>query len=329
MLKLTGYTSWGTDPEGFFKRDGIIIGSEKLIPENGISVQNRGKIVRDGIQFELNPDSSYSPFALAQHIGSLLAEADRLAKQGGAELCWDGLVEVSREEINSLAPASQVLGCMPSQNVYGAPPINVDPKEYRKRSTGGHIHAGVYAGAAAFVEGVPLFDIFVGNTLVLLDRDPGAAERRENYGRAGECRFPKYGLEYRTPSNFWLRDPSLMLLTFGLADVAMTIFSLYVGGHKKEWNWLIENVNIDNFVTAINTNNWDLARANFAVLEPFLRDNLPATGFQLTRDNLDKFIRFAETVRDGGIEHYFPTETIVQRWQQLPYVPFETFLTKL
>lgn len=333
MLGQYYNVTWGTDPEAFFKKDGQIIGSERIIPENGVNMRLNGKIVRDGVQFELNPSASQSIQALGTNISILLQEANRLAKKNGAELCFDGLVEVSRKELDGLAPRSRILGCQPSQNVYGASPINVDPVEYRKRSSGGHIHAGIFDDAVRNnrITGVPLFDLFVGNTGVLLDRDPGAAERRQNYGRAGECRLQDHGLEYRTPSNFWIRDYSLMSLVYGMSALAISILYQKAYNQNKEWDALVAAINIEDVITAINTNNFDLALANFEKLIPFLEKNLPPTPvpFQLTPGNLRKFVTFAQDVNANGIEKYFPTEGIVERWVPAKFREFNLFLQQV
>jgi hypothetical protein len=205
MLNPRIAPEFGSDPEAFFERKGQIIGSEKLIPKQGINTR-AGRIVRDGVQFELNPGSG-TVNQLATNIGRLFSAVQRrLDKNPGVSICFDGLVEVSADELASLSPATRILGCMPSQNAYQNRPINVDPVLYRKRSSGGHIHIGTRD--RKFREqrqrAVYVFDILIGNSTVLLDRDPGAAERRENYGRAGEFRTPSHGLDYRTTSNFWL-----------------------------------------------------------------------------------------------------------------------------
>jgi len=50
-------------------------------------------------------------------------------------------------------------------------------------------------------------DYLLGVWSVLHDTD---MRRRELYGAAGAYRPKKYGVEYRTMSNFWLRSPQLM-----------------------------------------------------------------------------------------------------------------------
>jgi hypothetical protein len=317
MLNPNNTPRFGTDPEAFLSKNGAIVGSEKLIPEKGIRTY-AGKVVRDGVQFELNPVSSNSIQELGSNIGHLLQHVAKRANKLKLSLNFDGLVEVSRKELDSLSPGSRVLGCMPSYNVYEERPITVNPVLYRKRSAGGHIHNGIRHPLLMQERRrmVPYYDIFVGTGTVLLDRDPGAVERRENYGRAGECRFPDHGLEYRTTSNFWLRNYALMSFTFGMAAIAYEVAFQCLGGNNALQNSLQKAVNIKRIVQAIDDNDFDLALRNFKKLVPFLKRNLPAAGYPLNPKNLDNFIGFAQDVNARSIEEYFPTEDIVENWQR-------------
>lgn len=326
---------WGSDPEAFFQREGQIIGSERLIPERGFAVRGN-KIIRDGVQFEMNPAASQTIEGLGYNVGQLFAQLKRhLKKNPDITCCFDGLVEVSQPELDGLSPATRVLGCMPSHNFYGSKAIDVDPLLYRKRSSGGHIHMGLsypiytLGGVSDYRSRlVPLCDIFVGNSCVLLDRDPGAAERRENYGRAGEYRLPQHGLEYRTTSNFWLRDFSLMSFTFGMAAVAISVLNDTLRGQDLEQQ-LVNVVDIEQVARAINTNDFDLALLNFRAIQPFLATHLPPTGFPLSPNTLDKFISFATDVRHNSIATYFPTDNIVNNWQSGVFNSFELLLSKV
>lgn len=334
MINPVRQITWGTDPEGFFQRNGQIIGSEKLIPEYGLSV-GRGKIVRDGVQFELNPATGDTIRHLGQNITSLFNQmAQTLRLNPDVSLNFAGLVEVSKTELDSLSPSTRILGCMPSYNMYGAKPIDVDPTSYRKRSSGGHIHMGlavpIFDPHTKTPDNrqrlVPLLDIFVGNLAVLLDRDPGAKERRENYGRAGEYRLPKHGLEYRTTSNFWLRDYTLMNFTFGMASAAIAVLqqSLYNDIEKE----LVDTVDISKVVEAINTNDFELAMKNALIIAPFISKHF-TNEFPLDGNNFDRFLQFAENVKSRGMDRYLPTETISLRWQSGIYEDFRTFLERV
>lgn len=336
MLNPKTSTTWGTDPEGFFQRKGQIIGSERLIPEEGL-LNGKSKIVRDGVQFELNPATGETVRQLGMNISVLFQTMrDTLRKNSDVNLCFDGLVEVSQKELDSLSPATRILGCMPSYNIYGMKPIDVDPIAYRKRSSGGHIHMGLTLPIFdPFLSDpdnrqrlVPLMDIFVGAFAVLLDRDPGAAERRENYGRAGEFRMPKHGLEYRTTSNFWLRDFRLMSFTFGMAQIAISVLAESLTGNDIEEE-LVKVVDIERVIRAINTNDFDLALEHVRAITPFLQKYLPEQGFVLNPQSVGKFTEFAQDVRARGIERYFPTEQIVDNWCANHYEDFATFLQKV
>ena len=326
--------TYGTDPEAFFERNGAIIGSEKILHKRGLkSGYGPPVVVRDGVQFEFNPQYSHSVAGLAENLSNGF-KALQIHMKGypDVSLCFRGLVEVSREELDSLTKRSRVLGCQPSNNAYGENPITVNVKTYRKRSSGGHAHFGLSTLPRIFgkyeeerARVVSLFDIFVGNSCVMFDRDPGAAERRENYGRAGEYRLQPHGLEYRTLSNFWLRNYSLMSFVFGMGNFSVSVLNTTLTTDQNLEQELIDTVNIGNFIKAIDTNDYDLARTNFDSIRPFLVKNLPQHGFPLTPNNLDRFLTFTEGVRDEGFDAFFHGD-IMDHWCAGKKVEFTDFL---
>lgn len=83
---------------------------------------------------------------------------------------------------------------------------------------GGHIHIGVKrSGLTAAV--MALFcDKYIGLLLVEHDKQP---KRRGLFGAAGTYRHKPYGVEYRTPSNFWaINDDARIVATSGAERVA-------------------------------------------------------------------------------------------------------------
>jgi hypothetical protein len=323
--------SYGADPEGFFRDKGTkkIVGSEKVFGSEGLGATPYGSplVIQDGVQFELNPTSSYANtrylgYNVSRSLVALVTHLDTYKNH--IEVCWDGVVEVDREELDSLGSKARELGCQPSMNIYGPKPLTVDVATYRKRSAGGHLHFGV-EGTSIFwpikqiderSRLIPLLDIFVGNTAVLFDRDPKAAERRENYGRAGEYRLPKYGVEYRTLSNFWLRNYTLLSLMCGMADIAIQTLVHTLDGEDLEGE-LVEIVNLDHFIEAINTNNFDLALKNFQTIIPFLdkhyrKDFISA----MNQDTIPILLKVAQGVREVGLETYFPEDPLIHWCRQ-------------
>ena len=323
MLQVPNGVWYGADPEAFLMRDRRIIGSEKVIPEDGLRYRG-GKpiIVRDGVQIELNPPASPHVTTLGKRITQgMQTLVKHLMQYPGVSCCWDGVVEVSRDELDSLSPGSRILGCQPSKNAYGEKPITVDVRTYRKRSAGGHLHFGSLGRLSDNVSAlVAPYDIFIGNACVMLDRDPLAAERRENYGRAGEYREPAYGLEYRTLSNFWLRNYALLDLVTGLANIAIAV----VNDPSVE-DELIAQVDVSNFIKAIDTNDYELAKYNFNTIRPLLAKHLPPVGFPLSPATLDTFLVFCDGVRDRGLTHFFPQDP-VKSWCAGKQVSFTAFL---
>lgn len=68
----------------------------------------------------------------------------------------------------------------------------------------GHIHIGYdNPNQKTSEQIVYAMDAILGLESILLDKDD---RRKEMYGKAGCFRFKKYGVEYRTLSNFWIKD---------------------------------------------------------------------------------------------------------------------------
>lgn len=304
----------GVDPELFLKLDGKPIGSERVVPAGA------GLVVRDGFQVEFNPPASMSISVLGSWISKCFSELDRMVKlHPGVEISFDEVVDVDMEELNSLSERSRILGSGPSFNVYGTKPLKCDRDTYLVRSAAGHMHFGLRG--PLFDERVRLaswLDVFVGNTLVLVDREPRAAERRENYGRAGEYRIPNYGLEYRTPSNFWLRSYTMMDFAFRLADMAIGVVQDGIDGGDLE-SRLIEVVDINRVIEAIDTNNIELAKENFKDISKV------HTGFQLAFGS--RFIKWFKYVADkNNWDGYSLSLNPVEYWIRSKQVPFESHL---
>jgi len=317
----------GSDPEFFYaNKQGVVIGSEKVLPKEGISM-GEGKIIRDGVQAELNPEPRLCREQLAGNIRSCFQKIKE--QMAGKELLYINfkeVVEVSQKEMDELSDESKVFGCAPSNNIYtGKSIIKFDPKVYRYRSAGGHIHlgkwtksmigeyndlTGIFADINTALDDpkrtVPILDLIVGNTCVLVDRDPLAIERRKVYGKAGEYRTPPHGIEYRTLSNFWLKCYPLMGFVMGLARLAVLIVA---NDRDKE---LLSKVKIENVAKAINENNFELAYKNFKKIEKPLLDMIP-DGFDnsipITKNTIKEFKHFLTKdlsywFKEDSLEHW-------------------------
>jgi hypothetical protein len=323
------YVTFGCDPEFFFERDGQVIGSEKVLAEKPNPPRKRNpygyydpipnelisyrRFVQDGVQAELNPHGNGCRANLAYSMAACFKVLKtHLAEMPGVSVSFKSMVEVSPEELDSLSPRSKALGCLPSLNIYeeGAT-VGVDGHTYRKRTAGGHIHLGLEGLLKSnAVKLVPILDLLVGNTSVLIDRDPHAAERRLHYGRAGEYRLPSHGLEYRTLSNFWMRSYQLMSLVMGLSRMSVAVLNtsqtLHGWDSVKE---LMKDVDQQKVRAAINHNDRFLAWENFQPVQAFIKKHVTyEQGMGLEKDSLRAFEYFLSRIDSEGIEVWFPED---------------------
>ncbi len=281
----------GSDPEFFLKKDGKIIGAEKVLSmfDDNKFRSDRGKVIIDGVQAELNPQPSYCRNIASGNIFNVISQFEKILPED-IKICLDQTVDIEKEELDSLIPDNRFFGCTPSYNVYGDNPIGIkDASKYYKRSAGGHIHIGVHPDGVSHTgldpkRLVPILDIIVGNTAVLLDRSEGNIERRKHYGRAGEYRTPSHGLEYRTLSNFWLYNHTLMHLMFGLVRQAV---SYTVNGRAGD---IMALVNQEDIVRAINNNDFDLAMSNFKKLIPLFEELEWSDSLPMNRTTIVPFL---------------------------------------
>lgn len=209
----------GADPELFVKKkkekenffwcaDGLIPGSK----EEPFKVKG-GAIQVDGMAVEFNINPVKTKLQFESNIKSVVTE---LRKYLGPDYSlWAVPVANFREKDFDEAPKkAKILGCEPDWNAYKED-INPAPDSKHKFRTGaGHIHIGWGSGfdtrdpnlLDACFHLVKFMDKNIGEPLSSVSGD---WKRRELYGDLGAFRPKSYGLEYRTPSNFWLTNRKL------------------------------------------------------------------------------------------------------------------------
>lgn len=353
-----------------------IIPAEGLKVKPGLGIfsdpASGSSIVLDGVQIELHPNPTTCRANLANELARIFQTLkNHLKTTPDLSASFTGVVEVSQKEMNSLSENSKKLGCLPSKNIY-RPTATINVADgHLVRSAGGHIHLGdpirtfltdwknqpgfgKYNLQVLMSKRSPypppshpylpdrevllaqILDLCVGNIGVLLDRDPRAAQRRELYGRAGEYRTPKWGFEYRTLSNFWLRSYPLMSHMLGLVRLAFYIIwnqwdpsdlehgqevhnknhwiCFNVGETRRFTPWpsydtLMKRVDLAKVERAINTNDWDLAYENWKILRDFVGKHVP---FDLSSTiysgSVDVFDFYLRKVKEKGIEYWYPED---------------------
>lgn len=213
----------GWDPE-IFVEDGLgtMIPAFNFLPskDKGIAT-GMGTAYYDGFQaeFTTKPDNchGYGIDYLRAGLQTVLQQARKYNPK--AKLSLKSVYRIPEPILASASDDHVALGCKPSKNAYGNPPFQ--PEDCRMlpyRVAGGHIHfASLFNTDEEVVKAVKAMDIFLAIPCVAIFDGVDDPLRREFYGRAGEFRRPKYGVEYRTLSNAWLCDPKLC---HGIMDMA-------------------------------------------------------------------------------------------------------------
>lgn len=324
----------GTDPELFIVKVGkktgkrYIAGCEEVVPIKGLGEGTYGKVARDGVQAELHPHPSTCRETLSTNILVALNNLKvAIDAKPGYDIDFRRVVHIGEKALQRLNPDNQVLGCAPSMNFYGTPQIQVDGREMRMRSGSGHFHIGSQYITNGFISPnrlVPILDLVAGIPSVLLTRETAEEEarRREFYGRAGEYRLPKHGLEYRTLSNFWLRSYILYHLMAGQVRNGTNICYTAVQGKVNNFGFhqcdlaaeddLLKNFDAGAVSEAINKNDFKAAMDIWkGVVRPVLARIDTTTG--IGEKNIEAF----EFLVDQGLNKFFPdtADKILSGWQ--------------
>lgn len=300
--------SFGADPEFFFSKGGKVIGAEKVLDPKG-----EGYLTIDGVQGEFNVVPNTCRQSFSTNLSLCFNQLAVALQAKGVTADFSQMVSVTPKEMKSLSKQSQQFGCEPSENAYERTEISVkDASKYMKRSAGGHIHIGHNGDPklmTAFqnpAKVVRMLDILLGNTCVLIDKDPGNVERRKLYGKAGEYRLPAHGLEYRTLSNFWLRSYQIMSFVLGMAR-----FAVNASLSEEFERDILALVDMDNIRKAIDTNDFDLALKNFMAIAELVQntsyETSPGTG-PLEGIRMERFMYFIER----GLDWFSPD--VLDHW---------------
>lgn len=213
------------DPEIFLEDgNGNILPAFDLLPKQNKIQLESSQFYRDGFAAEMSPSPRRCHQEVIQGVASVLFSmlATARSKAPGAQLSARSFVEIPDDVMAKAKDSDVALGCERSENIYGVGGFTIDnPRDLRYRMAGGHIHLGSHAIAPWLHKHaepiIRAMDAFCGVPSVALFAGIEDPRRRSYYGRAGEFRFQKHGLEYRTLSNAWMTDPMFAHLVFNMA----------------------------------------------------------------------------------------------------------------
>lgn len=210
---MSSYFTAGSDVEVFLinKKSDIVsavglIGGTKAEPKP----VPRGAVQEDNVTAEFNIVPAKSSSEFVENLTTVLNELNKIASNHGLTYHVKDVYEFSAKELDN--PQAQTFGCDPDYNLYTNsqnPPVDREAIG-NIRVAGGHVHFGFdnpEEHPLLRIRTIQWADILIGLPLAYIEP---ASIRRNFYGKAGSFRWKEYGVEYRTPSNFWITNRKLM-----------------------------------------------------------------------------------------------------------------------
>lgn len=204
----------GADPELFLEKDGEVISAEGLIggtKEEPKAISDEGHCIQeDNVMIEFNIPASRTAVDFRNNINFVKDYLVALAKIQGGKLNFSASAELAPKYLKT--EQAMLFGCDPDFSVHLKAQNTPPESTGTLRTCGGHIHIGYENPEQETSEKIIYaMDFVLGLESINLDPDD---RRREMYGNAGCFRFKKYGVEYRTLSNFWIKTDELMEWAF-------------------------------------------------------------------------------------------------------------------
>lgn len=230
----------GADPEVFMtKAEQIVsavgkIGGSKYEP---LQVDNYGHALQEdnvAIEYNIPPATTREKFIESNTYMINLIKNKLKEKENDADISIVDSFFFPVEQLRN--KQARTFGCEPDYNVWlggsVTPPVNRRGIT-NLRTCGGHIHISwPDPDRDTQMRVVQWMDLLFSVPISTIEP---AGNRRALYGKAGCYRPKKYGVEYRTPSNFWLTDPDLMGFAFDCAVKAVenTLSNIYFSATGK------------------------------------------------------------------------------------------------
>lgn len=226
--------TFGADPEIFISKNGKPVSAHGLIAgtkKEPFKVEN-GAVQVDGmaLEFNIDPVPSADFVRFNNNIVKVLAQLKVLAKARDPKINFklQPVADFGEEYLAAQPDEAKELGCDPDYNAYTLQENPRPDGDRPFRTAAGHLHIGW--GADIPVDNpehmkicaklVKNLDKTVGMFMTFLDREP---RRRELYGKAGAFRPKPYGVEYRQPSNVWLKSKTTRKLVHILMNEAINL----------------------------------------------------------------------------------------------------------
>jgi hypothetical protein len=199
----------GADPELFVTNAGEVVSAHELVPgdkKNPYKV-HKGAVQVDGTALEFNIDPAATEDEFVTNVQTVMRQLRDMVPTN-YEFLLEPSVLFSDSTWGTIPESAKQLGCDPDYSAWFMAMNMPPPVNKPMRTASGHVHLGVgkldFDAAGALAREM---DYYLGIFTLDYDKDES---RRSMYGKAGAFREKPYGIEYRTPSNAWLRSESIM-----------------------------------------------------------------------------------------------------------------------
>jgi hypothetical protein len=215
--------SYGADPEFFLEdnKGSIVSALDVGVPPKEKAIElNTCKIFADNVAVEFNINPQVSRTGFIATIENSTKELERfIQKEFGLKL--SDKIDHEFADTQLKKPGAMEFSCREDFSALTFSSCQrIDPALVGGlRTVGGHLHLGLSQATGDHIGHdrryyfVRFLDMYAG--LYSASIEPPNS-RRTLYGQASKFRFTGYGLEYRTPSNFWLPKNSKRNLTSDL-----------------------------------------------------------------------------------------------------------------
>jgi hypothetical protein len=213
-----GKVTVGADPEVWL----VDISTGKIIPSCGLiggtkqcplplkkGLAKGFTVQEDNVSVEFNIPPAHNLEQFCSYMSTATSALNEyLSSKGPYSFTIASQHQFKKADLNS--DQAKLFGCAKDFDAYsngGEFPV-VDPKTLRTsfggwRFAGGHVHIGYQADDVPPFVAAAFADYFIGMRTISQDNQ---SKRRNLYGQPGRYRPTSYGIEYRTPSNFWIMD---------------------------------------------------------------------------------------------------------------------------
>jgi hypothetical protein len=234
----------GSDPEVFVKslKTGEIIPADKVAPSKKApaSLPCGSKFFYDGFGLEFNPAPVEDVDGFVTIVDKSLEELEAYLQEKNCTMVITPTVATPRSLLLQAVEEAQMFGCDPDQSVYAMgvlkKPAIKDARSHYYRYAGGHLHIGLpdmlpqrhdcgqpftfmssfegwkckkcnkLANTASLQRVIVALDGLAAKAIVEKEiKFKDASYRRQYYGMLGSFRFQPHGIEWRFPSNYWLK----------------------------------------------------------------------------------------------------------------------------